>query len=63
MKTTIKKTIALLMISLGFIIMLADSDGGFIATLIIKMAGIIVFFLGVQLCATWKLFGNYLNND
>ena len=38
MKTTIKKTIAILMISLGFIIMLTDSDGGLIATLIIKMA-------------------------
>ena len=59
----IKKTIVLLLIALGFIILLAESDGGFIDTLTIKAVGICLFFAGIQLCATWHLFTGFLDKD
>lgn len=59
----IKKSIVLILMAIGFIIIVADSNAGFLMTLMAKMAGIITFFLGVQLCATWHLFQDYLNED
>lgn len=63
MKTTLKKTLVLLLIALGFILLLADSDGDFVATLAIKAAGIFVFCAGIQMCAHWHLFQGFTDND
>lgn len=61
--TTLKKTLVLALMAIGFIIILGDSDKGFLDVLIIKVIGLALFFLGIQLCATWKLFGNFLNKQ
>lgn len=63
MKTTIKKSIVLLMMALGFIVMVAESDGGLTTTLIIKGVGICLICAGIHLCAHWHLFQDFIDND
>ena len=59
---TIKKTIVCLLMALGFIVILSDCEESLMVMVIAKLAGLIMFFVGIQLSITWKLFKN-LNND
>lgn len=58
----IKKAITVLLISFGFILLLADSDAGFETLILIKVIALAMFCGGIQLCASWKLFKD-LDND
>lgn len=59
---TIKKAIVCLLMAVGFIVILADSEESLMTMVITKLIGLFMFFAGIQLTITWKLFKN-LNND
>lgn len=59
----IKKAIVLLLVTFGVLLILADSDADILAVITVKLVGIISLMSGVQLCAVWHLFTNYLNED
>jgi hypothetical protein len=58
----LKKSIVLVLIALGFILLVADTDKGFAVLLGSKVIALAMLFGGIQLCASWKLY-NDADND
>lgn len=56
--TTLKKFIVAMLIAVGFILLIADSDTSFVALLSLKIGAMAMMLTGIQLCATWKVFQN-----
>lgn len=60
MKTT-KKIIVAVLIALGFILLLADTDRGFTYLVAVKIFAFAMLFGGIQLSVSWQLFNE--DND
>ena len=60
---TIKKTLVLLMLAIGFILILGDADEMGWSFFLVKIIGISLFLFGLQLCCWWRLFSDYLDED
>ena len=62
---TIKKIMVLLLIAAGFVLLYADVEDNepFRRVLIFKAIGILSMCAGFQLCHTWKLFRDFIDED
>lgn len=53
---SIKKIIVVLLMAVGIILLVAESELTWERTLVMKLVGFGSLFAGLQLAATWKLF-------
>lgn len=62
MKTILKKSVVFILIAIGLLILVADSDADLLLVLTAKIFGLVCITGAIQLCATWHLFSDYLDD-